>query len=326
MPAINNASLQPEGILDDYRGAYQDVRKGGVDPRLGLIMELGAYTDGLTNTRGYLESLGHPRYQPKGDPVHSEGADSKNFQITNYHYSIRYEWYETDERADRVKGIPQAAAGAARNHALLPVRGAFDILTDTASLIPAIPNAADGSSLFSTSTRFEAANGNSLVVTSWSASGPAARAAIFTGLEQFGAYKDGKGQPLWENAGVLDNPVLVIHAMADMDIMAEVFHQGTVAYANSTSNAGVDNVLLTQGRKFVPWPTQRLSTGTMILGLTGLPVKPLVMQEWTAVIESWGDRTNSDECRTYNKKYAQVEQDLGFGVGLPYGLIKIAAA
>lgn len=320
MPVLA-AQVLREGIVADYRDAYNSTAKT-VDSRVGMLMDLGAKTDGRTTTRGYFLAAPHPAYQPQGDPIHEEGMADRSFTVTNYPYSLRIGWHKDDREDDRTGSLREAAAAGGRNHALLAERGLFDCLMATTSLLPNAPVAADGSAVSLASTRYEVATGNYLTVSSWTASGPAARGALWTCLEQFGLFKDGKGQPLFTSEQ-LDQPYLVICAMADLDILSEALHPGMVAYANSTSNAGVDNVLVTGGRKFILWPTQRLSTGAMFVYMTGAPVKPFLMQSRSPIVESYADETNDPESRNTGAEYVQWRQRLGFGVGEVYSLIRV---
>ncbi len=313
-----------EGLLADYRDAYSSTRKT-LDSRVSLIMDLNGFSDGRTSTRGFFEAPPHPRYQPQGKPIHEEGMEAQSFTIYNYPYSLRIPWHKDDREDDRTGSLRDMAAAGGKGHALIPERGLFDMLKSTTALLPGYPTAADGTAIFSSSARFGVSTGNSITVSSWSASGPAARGAFWSGVEQFGLFEDGKSQPLFSD-DILDSPILVMFAMADLDIVSEALHAGLVAYAASTSNAGVDNVLMAGGRKFIPWPTARLATGTMILGLTGVPVKPLIMTPRTSIVESYADETNDTESRTTGKEYTQWRQRLGFGAGVVYGLLEITAS
>lgn len=321
-----------EGMLSDYRDAYLDT-KSDPDPRVGMVMDLNAFTDGKSNTRGFFDAPPHPQYSEQGEPIHEESMGDKSFTIINHKYALWIPFSEEDLMNDRTQSLRQAAAGGGANHKLLPERGLFDLLTGTASTIPNVPNAADGTAVFSSSTRFETANGNDLTVSNWNASGAAARGGLFTGLEQFALYKDGKGQPLHRDQ-VLTSPVVVMHAVQDMDVMAEVFNMGTVAYAASTatSNAGVSNVLTTaqpgggRSSSFIPWPTSRLSAGTVILALTGRAVKPFLMQPQTGIQEMYADDTNDPEARKTGQYGVGWKQWLGFGVGVVDSILRIEAS
>lgn len=325
MAEVIAGALSGEGLLADYRDVYLNTRRT-MDPRVGLIMDLGAVTNGRTNTRGYFETVPHMRYQGYGDPVVEQAMDSKSFSITNYIYSLSIPYSRWDEEDEKTKSLPEALRAAGQDGGLSPERGLFDLLSNTTSFVPVVPNAADGSAGFITTTRFGVSTGNSITVSSWSASGPAARGAIWSAYEQMGLFTDGQGQPLHTEA-TLNSPILVIAAMADMDIVSEALHQGTVAYANSTSNAGVDNVLVTGGRKFIaPWFTSRLATGTMFVALTGAPVKPFLMQERSAVRQWFADETNDPEARRSGRFSVGANQRLGFGIGLPYAIVKVTAS
>lgn len=320
MPVLS-AEMLREGLSSEYANAYTNTRRAS-EARMKMIVDMGQ-SSGRTTTRGYFEAAPHARYQPQGDPITAEGMASKAFTIVNYPYSLRIDWHKDDREDDRTGSLKTVAQQGGASLGLLPERFLFDYLNDSASTLPAIGNAADGIALWSASTRFEVATGNSLTVSSWSASGPAARGAIWTGEEQFHLFKDGKGQPLFTD-DVLDSPTLIIHAAADMDIFAEALQQGIVAYANSSSNAGVDNPLMAYGKKFIPWVTSRIATGTFFMAKTGTPVKPFILQERTAVVESYADDQNSDLSKNTGQEFIQWRQRLGFGAGLPYGLLKIA--
>lgn len=321
---IQAAELLREGLLSDYRDAYFDTRNEP-DPRVSLIMNVNAGADGRTATSAFVNPAPHPRYQPSGQPIHEEAMDAKSFVTYIYPYGLRIPFDLDDVADDRTNSLRQMAAAGGANHRLAEERALFDLLSDTTAFIPNVPNAADGTAIFSASTRFEKSTGNSLTVSSWNASGPAARAALWTAHQQFRTFKDGKGQPMHRDR-VLDSPMLVIHAVEDMDVIAEALHMGLVAYANSTSNAGVDNVLVTGGRQFIPWPTSRVTSGEMFCYMTGRQVKPFLFRRREDIQESYGDLTNSEEAQKTNKGHVQWRQRFGVGVGVVDALLKVSAS
>lgn len=325
MPQVIGTPLTSEGMLADYRDVFLSSRRT-MDPRVSLLMDLGAVTNGRSNTRGYFESAPHMRYQGYGDPIVEQAMDSKSFQITNYIYSLWIPYSRWDAEDDKTSSLPDAIRAAGKDGGLNPERGLFDLLLNTTSFVPIVPNAADGNAAFLAGMRHGVSTGNSITVSSWSASGPAARGAIWAAYEQMLLFQDGQGQPL-HGQSVLDSPMLVLGSAADADVIHEAMHRGTVAYANSTSNAGVDNVLTMGGRKFLePWLSSRISTGTMFVALTGAPVKPFLMQERSAVREMYADETNDPEARRSGRFGIGWNQRLGFGVGLPYAIVKVTAS
>lgn len=311
-----------EGLLADYAGAYANTRRTP-DAKVAMVMDLGGASYGRTDTRGYFEAAPHMRHVPMGEPMPEEGMDSKSFQIVNYPYGVRVRWHQDDREDDRTGSLRQMAEQAGASAGLAPERALFDLLNGTTSFIPSVPNAADGTAIFSTSTRFEVSTGNSLTGFS-AASGPAYRSGIYGALSQFRLFKDGKGQPLFTE-DQLNKPVLVIGSVVDMAAIQEAFHKGLVAYANSTSNAGVDNVLALANSNLVFWMTSRVATGVAYVCLSGAPVKPFIMQERTKIQTSYATVENSDESRNTGHEYVQWRQRLGFGVGIVPSLIKLAA-
>jgi hypothetical protein len=322
MPAIA-ANVLREGLLADYRDAYMETRRGS-EPWVAEFMDLNGFSDGRTSTRGYFEAAPHPRYQPQGDPIHEEGMGSRNFTITNYPYSLRIGWHKDDREDDRTGSLRDMAGEGGAAHAGLFRRAALDLLGATTALLPATPNAADGTAVFSTSTRFGVSTGNSITVSSWSASGPAARAALWSGWEQFALFQDGKGFPLFKS-DILNSKIIVLHAVEDTDILEEALLPGITAYAASTSNAGVENVLAAK-RKFELYADQGVTSGTMYLKLTGPRVPPFIATPRTAIVESYADETNSDTSRNTGDEYVQWRQRLGFGVGIVPSLVRITAS
>lgn len=322
MGQVIAGNVLAEGLLADYAGAYANTRRTP-DPKVAMVMDLGAASFGRSDTRGYFEAAPHMRHQPMGDPVPEEGMDSKSFQIVNWPYALRIPWHKDDREDDRTGSLRAMAEAGGRSAGLSAERGLFDLLNGTTSFIPSVPNAADGTAIFSTATRFEVSTGNSLTGFS-AASGPAYRSGIYGALSQFRLFKDGKGQPLFTD-DQLNQPVLVIGSAVDMAALQEAFHKGLVAYANSTSNAGVDNVLMLANSNLIFWMTQRVATGVAYVALSGAPVKPFLMQERGKIETAYATAENSDLSRTSQIEYAQWRQRLGFGVGIVPSLIKLAA-
>lgn len=324
MPQVIAGNVLAEGLLSDYAQAYMNTRREQ-DSKVSMIMDVGARSFGRTDTRAYFEAAPHMRHQPMGDPIPEEGMDSKNFQTVNYPYGLRIPWHMDDREDDRTGSLKQAAEAGGKSAALSAERGLFDLLNGTTSFIPAVPNASDGTAIFSTSTRFEVSTGNSLTGFSVS-SGPAFRAGVQAAIAQFGLFKDGKGQPLFTDAE-LNSPVLVICARADMFQAAEAFHIGTVAQNAPTAanNAAGDNILRTVTGNIVMWATSRVSSGTAFVHLTGTSVKPFLMQERTKIQTAYATVENDPEARNTGREYTQWRQRLGFGVGIVPSVIKLAA-
>ena len=324
MAAVNASSTQTAGILADYQDVWMETRRA-MDSRIGEVMEMDAVTNARTNTRAYFEAAPHMRYQPYADPVVEQAMDSKSFSITNYIYSIEIPYSRWDMEDDQTGSLVKAVRMAGRDGGLNPERGLLDLIGNTTNFVPVVPNAADGNAAFYASTRWGQADGNSITVTSWSASGPATRGAIWTAYKQFVGMQDVHSQRAHPD-DVLRNPLLIFGSSEDADVIYEALNMGLVAYANSTSNAGVDNVLPKRLRFEDPWLTPSISTGTMYVFLTGTPQKAFLMQD-RSPIQMWDfNETNDPEAARSGRYSFVANQRLGFGVGLPLNAVKITAA
>lgn len=327
MPQVNvSSTLQSAGLLADYRDAYLESRRT-MNSAVGRLMNLDAVTTARENTRGYFLSAPHDRYQPYGDPVVEQAMGSESFTITNYIYSKEIPYSRWDMEDDQTGSLVEAVRAGARDGGLNPERGLIDLMSNTTSFVPAVPNAGDGSAGFITSTRYGVSTGNSITVSNWEVSGPAARGAIWSAWKQIGQFQDAHGQPL-HTEDVMASSIQVVGSIEDADEIFEALNLGLVAYAASTatSNAGVENVLAKKLTFEEPWLTQRISTGTMFVALTGAPQKPFVMQERSPVREWFADETNDPEARRTGRFSIGWNQRLGFGIGVPYAIVKVTNA
>src|SRR5688500_5815480 len=98
MPQIISGTDLAEGMLSDYAQAYMDTRRTP-EPKVAMVMDLGAVSYGRSDTRGYFEAAPHMRHQPMGDPIPEEGMGFKDFQTVNYPYGLRIPWH-MDDRED----------------------------------------------------------------------------------------------------------------------------------------------------------------------------------------------------------------------------------
>src|SRR5690606_22629508 len=150
------------------------------------------------------------------------------FTVPVYEWARRVPWSKFDRKDDQTQSLYQVAREAGESAALLPERFFFDLITNSAVTMPAVPLAPDGAAMFATTNgggtaRFGATNGNLL-----SGNGIASVSAILTdyyrSIVQFKLFQDGKGQPLFRD-NYVDNGFIIIHAAADTDAFQEAFLQ-----------------------------------------------------------------------------------------------------
>jgi hypothetical protein len=272
-------------------------------------------------------------YWQRGNTIPSDAFDSVQFSAVVDEWARRVKWSKFDREDDQTQSLMTAARKAGESAGLLPERFLFDLLNNSTSLsttLPAIPNAPDGVSLFSTTdgtgaARFGATNGNLL-----GGSGVATLSAILTDyykvITQFMLFQDGKGQPLF-SPELIAGGVLIIFSAADLQVFEQAFlqvRQGVV-YGSNTAAAAVTNVVQDASRNVELWSSPRLATLDWYVALKNSPTKPLALLQRSGLKEyqSLADDNNSDHTRNTAEEYVQWEIREGAFSALPYGLIKV---
>ena len=228
------------------------------------------------------------------------------------------------------------ARGLGESYALLQERIFFQLLqgeTDP-DLLPdaATMTAPDGATLFSathgdTTDRFGVSGGNTLTGTGTTISN--IRQDFFSALVRFKLFKDTEGQPMWSDSFV-DGPYIIVYPAQLEEVMRESFTQryhvqdaGGVATTDKMSPA-VSNVILDSGQKVQLWGTQRLSdSNDFYIFMASSDVKPIFSQErqpLTDVVETF---ENSDTVRRTGIESIRFLSRHGFGLSLPYSIIKV---
>jgi len=147
---IVTANTLTAGIRSDFADAYKSAYNASKE-RLSNVMDMGIPSDKLIELYAYFETAPFPRLWKRGDAIPRDAFESVQFNVENRDWAIRVEWHENDREDDQTRSLMQRARDAGANFATLPERVWFQILTAAASteLLPAIPNAPDGASMFS---------------------------------------------------------------------------------------------------------------------------------------------------------------------------------
>jgi hypothetical protein len=329
MSQVIASELLANGLRAEFNDTYQSVLNRQSDSRLSLVMDT-ITADNRRHEFGYFEAAPHLERWVRGESIPTGAFDSVSFEVYVYDFAKRVPWHKHDRADERTGSLYDMARMAGQSAALLEERFFFDVLTSSTDTLPTTPLAPDGGSLFSATNgdggaRFGATNGNLLTGTGI-ASTSTVIADYYSALEQFAAYQDGQGQPLFPH-DIIGSDVLVIHASADTQIMEQSFlqlRQGLV-YGSNTAAATPSNIIRDASRNVQLWASPRLATGDWYVFLTNAPKKPIFMLDRQGVQEytSLESDNNGDHTRTTGEEYIQWERRAGAGVALPFGAIKI---
>lgn len=331
MSNVLAANVLANGLRSEFTTTYEAIRNRQSDSRLASVMNLSVPATNRQHEFAYFEAAPHAEHWPRGTTVPTDGFGSVQFTVKVVDWARRVKWHKHDRMDDQTQSLFTQARMAGESFGLLPERIFFDLILNTTSTLPAVPLAPDGAAMFATTAggaaRFGASSGNLLTGTGV-ASATTIIADYYTAIEQFMAFQDGKGQPMF-SADRIDAGVVLIHGSDLTQKFHEAFYQlrqGFV-YGSNTAAATPSNVVIDSSRNVELWGTSRLNgTNDFFLFLKDAPIQPTFIldrqapQEFTALE---GDN-NSDSNRDTGQEYIQWEARMGGGIALPYAAIKVA--
>ena len=322
MPVLAGASFAP-GLRTEFLNTYTFVYDG-IKDGLSKVMRLGLPSDKNQETYFFWESAPHVKRWIRGNTMPSKNFRGISYVAPNYEWAMSIPWHFADRQDDQTRSLPDQARRMGKSFAMLEERVFFEIITGTASLLPNIPNAADGSALYATTAgganRFGAANGNSL--TSSGQSVQNYQDDFFTTMSQYRKFQDTEGQPLWDESTLDGNVKIFFAAGANEENFKKAFAQGIVHSVLSATGAGATNIILDAGYKVKAIPTQRLSGNSWFTFLEEADVKAIFSQLRQPVSEIISTFENSDMTRKTGMEEFSMWARFGFGVGTPYSTIK----
>lgn len=324
---VVNSNALALGVVGNYKNAYQGAAESTATGPIGKMVEqIPATADQIK--LAYFESAPLPKYWRRGRTARSEAFKDVGWSIQVTDWVQTVEWRYQDAMDDQTSSLVQRAKEAGSKWWQRDESIWFQFInasTDNDGL-PALPNAADGVALFSATdgsgaARFGVTGGNIVSGQSFS-SGAGLRAGFQAAVSRALQYTDTVSQPL--HSGSIKK-FTVLGAAADLAAYNEAFKQNMPAAGptTSTSNAGVSNVLFDAGYNIDLALTQRLATGVMIVSIDDVAVKPFVRAMRSAPEEIPFLRSNSDQARNTGIEGVQFSSRCGYGLGLPYGMIKV---
>lgn len=325
--SVGGAALTARGIRQEFIDAY-DAFSARINPALNACMDLGMPSDKGIELYGYFLSPPHPRIWRVGEEIPEAAFNSRTFSVVNYDWGLRIPWHENIEEDDQTKSLLPHVRQGGENFALLSERVFFQFLlgaTDN-DLLPAVPNAADGSALFAGtgSTRFGATDGN-IVTGGGVATVAAIQTDLFKAISRFVLFQDTEGQPLWPYERIAEAEIVIIYGSANEEVFRRAFEQKfhIAAATTATSNAGVSNIVADAGLKYRLWSTPRITDNDWFVFLGNAPKKSIFRQVRRNLRDNLEDMTNSDNARKTKMKALQWDCRFGFGMQEAYNAIKV---
>jgi hypothetical protein len=330
MPVAQTILSGPDltlGLRNTFRDAY--MFKVKQHPYLTDCMDVGLPTDGRYETYSYPETAPYPTRWAEGESVSSDFFKFVQFSCVNYRYGKKIQWQVDDRLDGKTQSLFEQAQQLGEHFGTLIERFFFEYVNGTAILLPNLANAPDGLALYSSSTRFGTAGGNTLA-----GGGVATAAAVRTNYWLAYAratnFKDTQSQPLFQN-GELDTSPVILFNPALTQVMGQAFMQSTAAEivrnAAATENvaaAGVENLIKLRGLAPKLWCSQRVtSTTAMYVFWPGVPHKPLFEQRRMDVQSAYATEGNSDSVRETDIEYVRWKSRHGVGAFLPYGTVSV---
>lgn len=333
MSSVIASQVLANGLRTEFADTYSKIRNRLADSRLAQVMDLSIGATNRQHEFAYFDAAPHMEYWRRGESVPTDAFDSKQWTVPVYTWARRVPWHKEDRKDDQTSSLVTVARMAGQSAALLPERFFFDLLQNSTNTMPAVPNAPDGASMYSTTdglsaNRFGVTSGN-LLTGNGVTSVASIRADYYNAIEQFKLFQDGKGQPLMPDE-VVDGGVIIVHPAGQTEAFEEAFLQRRQGFVEGT-DAGTTPTNLVQdaSRDVTLWGTQRLTdVNDWYIFLKQSPTMPafLLDREGVQEFEALEGGNNSDHVRDTGYEYVQWERRAGAGIALPYGTIKISNA
>jgi len=313
------------GLRTEFWDTYAAVANRVADSRLASVMDLSVGATNREHTFAYFESAPHFKLWPRGGEIVSKGMDSVAFSAQVYEWGRRIPWLKWDKDDDQTSSLMNVARQAGQSAALLPEQFFFDLITNSAGTLPAIPTAPDGAAMFATTAggaaRFGATNGNLL------SGGGTTAAQILTDfydcIVQFKKFQDTEGQPLLMDS-VLESGFIIVHPVELTESMEQAFLQKQ-QLGDATAGGSQSNLVADSAKRVTLWGSPRLTdVDDWYIFLANPPKEQTFyldregVQEETALMED----NNSDHVRSTAEESIQWWNRAGAGISLPYGAIK----
>ena len=308
------------GIRSDFENTYRTTYDG-VEKFLGRVMQIDVPQAHLTETFGYRDSLPTPGLWRRGSPIPTGGMASKSYTVTAFDYARELRWHRNDRNDNKVGDLYSDARNLGGMFARLDSMAFAEILTNSASLLPSIPNAPDGQALFYGSTRFGHASGN-IVSGGGVASASAVITDFYAAVARFNAFQGTQGQPFFE-PNMESASYTIFAGSANQQVFMSAFKAELFHSVLSSTGAAVSNTVLASGERVTLNFSSRISDNDWFVFREDAPVKAIAstLREPLRMAES--HEQNSDTARNTGEESVQFAVRKGYVVNVPFGAIKV---
>ena len=308
------------GIRSDFEKTYRTAYDG-VEKNLGRVMQIDVPQAHLVETFGYRDSLPMPALWRRGSPIPTGSVASKSYTVTAFDYAQSIRWHRNDRNDNKVGDLYADAQMLGGMFARLDSVAFAEILTNTASLLPSIPNAPDGQALFYGSTRFGHASGN-IVSGGGVASAQAILTDFYAGVARFNAFQGTNGQPFFE-PNMESASYTIFAGSANQELFMQAFRAELIHSVRSSTGAGVTPSSIASGESVTLNFTSRISDNDWFVFREDAPVKAIASTLREPLRMAEEHEQNSDTSRRTGEESIQFALRKGYVVNQPFGAIKI---
>lgn len=326
MPHFQIGALLEPCLRSEFTSVYTPIYKG-VRDAIGECIWLDATSDKLQEVFGFMNAPLYMVRWPADSIIPSKAVGSQRFTIINRDFGRRAVLprnVEDDQTGTAVK----VAHGFALTAAILPEQIFYQYIqngTDN-TLLPTVPNSADGSALYISTTRYGSSSGNIVAVTSTSTV-QGLTTDIFSVQRRFIEFQNTESQPFFDASQVGNMSIFFGSALTLIMRQAEMQTRvpwEVTAGANGTGQTP-SNILKEGGLNLRYINSQRITNSRYYCFLRGLDVakRPITRMVRKGYTEFPGNFVNSDFSRDTGQTYVQADMREGWGSALAIGTISV---
>lgn len=297
------------------------------------FVQWGLATDDFLTAFGFNTVGVYPSRSEWGERPDRRPAKYLTYEVEQYRWTSAVEWLVRDRKLSNLGSIDRDALRAGQHFGSLGERLFFQALTAAtdSALLPAVPSAPDGGSLFSATDgsgadRFGVSGGNIVSGQLWT-SESGVTAGLYAAMERMGSFLDHQGQPSCDD-GFFERGITYITSIENTHVVHKAFR---LQYqSNSTVTAGattVSNLVFDAGIPIRLITTPRLTGYTSYIisdylhGPEGTPLMAEVVSQDRE--EYFFDSSNDKDYAERGLEGAIWEMWAGWAVNEPRGAIQL---
>lgn len=322
---VSAPSTRIKGLMRNFENMFNN--RSNMDPDQAKLRQIMDFIPSKNNARdetfAFLTDPPSWDRWDEGDERHFGTFADQSWTVPITKWQAAIQWRTIDEEDDLTGGrLLKQAKAIAKKAALIDIEVFFQILqgaTDPKRL-KAVPTAADGLALYSSSRTLFGSNGN-IVGGSGLSTVAKIRADFFEALERLHGVRDTHDDLYHPDSAITAGMVLIFP-----DAHRERFMETFNAKVIRQGEAGVENIVATAFGNVELWPTPRVSGDDWYLILKDMPEKPIFCLERTdmgGMQQILVTEQNSDYCRNNDVRQIVYRMRKGYGVSLPLGTVKI---